>query len=111
MNLAAQAFAGAAGVSYPNGWPNVYGQNTLSFTRLEAYMDVGSAGAGYLGPSNVDHLGANKAYVLPPPLTAGQMGGYTLIQIYEAANLGDLAQYWAHGANAGDKMVIVFHQV
>jgi hypothetical protein len=109
LNFAAQAFLGAAGVAYPSGWQQAYGAGTLSCTRLEAYMDVGGTGSGYVGPSNVTHLGANKAYALPPASSTA-IGGYVLIQSYEHANVNDLAQFSVHGSNPGDAVVVVYYQ-
>lgn len=110
LNLAAQAFAGTAGVSYPSGWTNVYGTAYLAFCKLQAYMDAGDTGIGYIGPSNVTFAGVNKAYDLNAPAGAGLVGGMTNIESQTDSNIGDLSQYWAHGGVAGDKMVIVYHQ-
>lgn len=110
INLATAAFAGTAGISYPAGWVAIYGSKYLPSVRLEVYMDVGSAGSGYVGPSNVATDGTNKAYVLPPPGAAGQMGGYVLIQSYGDGQTEDLASLWVNGSNNGDKIVVVYHQ-
>ena len=112
VNLATAAFAGTPGFAYPNGWLNTFTDgHYLPAARLEAYVDVGSTGTSYIGPSTVATNGANKAYTLPPPTTTGQYGGQEVVFSYTDSNVVNLHQLWVNGGVPGDVVQVVYWQV
>jgi hypothetical protein len=110
VNLAAAAFAGVAGIAYPNGHIQAFGTGYLPCTRLEGYSTPGNdTGSAYLGPAGTTYAGVNKAYDLPPG-SGANLGGYILLQSYTDSNTEDLANIWLHGSNPGDIVTFVYHQ-
>lgn len=110
VNLATAAFAGTQGKAFPNGHTNVYGTTYLPCCRLEAFMDDGDTGEGYIGGSDVDHTGAGSPYIIPKPAAAGTPGLTQLIASYEDNGKIDLAALYAHGSVQSDKLTIVYWQ-
>lgn len=110
LNLAAQAFLGTVNVAYPAGWIAAYGTGTLRAAKLSFQMLEGGSGRGFVGNSSVTAAGANADYELAAA-SATAPGGFASVESHTDANIVDLAQYWIHGSNSGDKALVSFQTV
>ena len=110
QNVAAVAFAGTSNVSYPAGWTNTYGTSNLRATKLSIQLADGATGHGYVGNANVTNAGANADVDLDPSAMSGNAGAQWSVESQKECNTIDLAQYYVHGSNAGDKINISYQQ-
>ncbi len=106
VNVAQAAITAGAVIK---GYGALYSNTYLPAAKLSFQMQHGGSGLGFVGPSTVTSAGANASYELAAA-TASAPGAFAAIESSPVANTIDLAQYWVHGANPGDKILVSYEQ-
>ena len=105
-----QAFAGSAGLAYPNGWANTYGKGYLWAKRLSFQAAAGNTGHIYIGNASVTNSGGNSDYQLDPNSTSTNAGTPLLVESFTDSNIIDLGQFFVHGSHATDSVTVSYFQ-
>lgn len=77
--------------------------------KIFAQMKEGGTGVGWVGTSTMSNAGANSILTLDAA-TATAPGSSAAIETQDGWNSLDAAQYYVHGATAGDKIEVTYHQ-
>lgn len=77
--------------------------------KISAQMVEGGSARGWIGLSTMSNAGADAVMTLPAA-TASTAGTLLGIETQDGWNALDVSQYYVHGANAGDKVTVTYHQ-
>jgi len=78
--------------------------------KLMAQMVEGGSGRGWIGTSVLTDAGVNAIATLDAANGATVPGASFSIEDQFGVNSLDANQYYVHGATAGDKIVVTYHQ-
>lgn len=81
----------------------------LPACKLFLQMQPGGTGMGYLGDSTVDDTGAGGPIILSLA-TSTAPGASAAIEDQSNMNSVNLGDWYIHGAHAGDKVSVIYHQ-
>jgi hypothetical protein len=107
VNLAAAAIA--ANAVLPGSLSSMYSINYLPSSKLRFQMAKGGTEVGYVGGATVKFDGSN-AMMDVIAATVSVPGGFRDIESQQDTNSIQLSQFYVHGGNAGDVMLVTYTQ-